>query len=109
MAEDVKPRIKAPSSARRGEIIEIKTLVAHVMESGQRRDKDGKPIPRRIINRFTCAYNGKTVFEAKLEPAVAANPYISFFVRASESGMLDFAWVDDDGSVYKAQQSITVS
>jgi sulfur-oxidizing protein SoxZ len=109
MADDVKPRIKAPSSARRGEIIEIKTLVAHVMESGQRRDKDGKPIPRRIINHFSCAYNGKTVFEAKLEPAIAANPYISFFVRVAESGTLDFAWVDDDGSVYKAQQTIAVS
>jgi sulfur-oxidizing protein SoxZ len=109
MSENVKPRIKAPSSAKKDEVIEIKTLISHPMESGQRKDKDGNTIPRKIVNSFTCHYNGKEVFAAKLEPAVSANPYLSFFVKASESGTLDFAWTDDDGSVYKAQQKITVA
>jgi len=109
MSEDVKPRIRVPSSAKKGEMVEVKTLISHVMESGQRRDGAGKPIPRKIINNFTCSYNGKAVFTAKLEPAISANPYISFFFRADQSGKLEFAWKDDDGSVYKAEQAITVS
>jgi sulfur-oxidizing protein SoxZ len=109
MAEDAKPRIKAPSSARKGEVIEIKTLISHAMESGQRKDKDGNLVPRKIINAFTCTLNGREIFSAKLEPAVAANPYLSFFLKASESGTLEFAWADDDGSVYKAQQPLMVT
>lgn len=109
MAEDVKPRIRVPSSAKKDEVIEIKTLVSHPMESGQRKNAQGQTIPRKIINKMTVAYNGKPVFEAKLEAAISANPYISFFLKATESGTLDFAWTDDDGSVYKASQPITVS
>src|SRR5262249_45802288 len=91
-------RIRLPSSIKKGEVVEVKTLVTHVMESGQRRDAAGKVIPRKILNKFTCAYNGKEVFSAELAPAISANPYISFFIAASESGTLDFAWTDDDGS-----------
>ncbi|MBL8669539.1 MAG: thiosulfate oxidation carrier complex protein SoxZ [Alphaproteobacteria bacterium] len=109
MAADVKPRIKAPATAKKGETFEIKTLVTHEMESGQRKDADGKTIPRKIINAFHCKLNGREVFSAKIEPAVAANPYLSFFVRAEESGTYEFTWVDDDGSLYKAEHKIAVS
>jgi sulfur-oxidizing protein SoxZ len=109
MAEDVKPRIRVPNTAKKDEVIEIKTLVSHPMESGQRRNAQGQIIPRKILNKMTVTYNGKPVFEAKLEPAISANPYISFFIKATESGNLEFAWTDDDGSVYKATQPITVS
>ena len=78
-----KPRIKLPDSAKVGDVIEIKTLVAHVMETGQRKDKDGKPIPRNIINSFEAKFAGKTVFTAKLHPGISANPYITFFPRYS--------------------------
>src|SRR5690242_17057190 len=73
-----KPRIKLPKEAKQGEIIQIKTLVSHLMESGQRKDAQGKPIPRKIINKFTCEFNGKPVFACTLEPAISANPYIQF-------------------------------
>jgi sulfur-oxidizing protein SoxZ len=109
MAEDVRPRLKIPASAKKGEVIEIKTLVSHQMESGQRKDKDGKVIPRKIINKFVCTMNGKEVFRADLEPAIASNPFISFFLKAEESGTLAFAWTDDDGSVYRAEQKIAVT
>jgi len=109
MAEDLKPRIKAPETAAKGEIVEIKTLVSHVMESGQRKDREGKVIPRKIVNKFSCSYNGKEVFSANLEPAIAANPYIAFYIRATESGTLEFTWVDDDGATTKAQHKLTVS
>jgi len=106
---DVKPRIKVPKTAKKGEVVEIKTLVSHVMETGQRKDAEGKPIPRKIINRFTCEYNGKPVCELILHPAISANPYISFFVKVEESGTLTMAWYDDDGSVYKAESKIDVT
>ncbi len=109
MASDIKPRIRVPQSARRGEIVEIKTLVSHPMESGQRRDERGELVPRNIINRLTVTFNGKPVFDARLEGAVAANPAINFFLRCMESGRLDFTWTDDDGAVHRASQAITVS
>jgi len=106
MTTDVKPRIRIPSQIRMGEVIEVKTLVTHEMESGQRRDAAGKLVPRKIIRRLTCAYNGRQVFAMDIEPAIAANPYVSFFVKAVENGMLDFAWTDDDGTIYTARQAI---
>ena len=107
MAE--KPRIKLPSSARKGEVIEIKTLIAHPMETGLRKDQDGKVIPRKIINKFTCEFNGKPVFSADIEPAVAANPYMQFTAKVVESGTFRFTWVDDDGTVTTAEQAIVVT
>ena len=107
MAE--KPRLKLPKEAKKGDIIEIKTLMPHIMESGQRKDKDGKTIPRKIINKFACEFNGKPVFSADLEPAIAANPYLQFFAQVNESGTFKFAWTDDDGTVTSAEHKITVT
>jgi sulfur-oxidizing protein SoxZ len=103
-----KPRIKLPTQAKKGEVIEIKTLIAHVMETGLRKDQNGQIIPRKIINRFTCEFNGKPVFSADLEPAIAANPYLQFTARVEESGTFRFAWFDDDGTVTTADQMIAV-
>ena len=72
MAEGVKPRVKAPKSAAAGETVTLKTLISHKMESGQRKDKDGNPIPRSIINRFTCEFNGKSVIDVAMEPPEGA-------------------------------------
>ena len=107
MAE--KPRLKLPKEAKKGDVIEIKTLMPHIMESGQRKDKDGKLIPRKIINAFACEFNGKPVFSANLEPAIAANPYMEFFVKMDESGTFKFTWVDDDGTVTTTEEKITVA
>ena len=107
MAERV--RIKLPDAARKGEVIEIKTLISHAMETGFRKDPAGKIIPREIINKFTCAFNGRPVFSVDLEPAVAPNPYIRFMARVEESGTFRFAWFDDNGSVTTADHNITVT
>jgi sulfur-oxidizing protein SoxZ len=107
MAE--KPRLKLPKEAKKGEIIQIKTLVQHTMETGLRKDAAGNPIPRKIINKFSCTFNGKPVFSAELEPAVAANPYLQFAARVDESGTFKFTWVDDDGTVTTAEEAIAVS
>lgn len=107
MAE--KPRLKVPKEAKKGEIIELKTLIAHVMETGLRKDASGAIIPRKIINKFTCEFNGKPVFSADIEPAVAANPYIQFNAKVEESGTFKFTWVDDDGTVTTTEEKITVA
>ncbi len=103
-----KPRIKLPKEAKKGEIIQIKTLVSHVMESGQRKDAQGKAIPRKIINRFTCEFNGKPVFACALEPAISANPYLQFNARIEEEGTFKFTWTDDDGSTITAEEKIAL-
>ncbi len=92
-----RPRIKLPESAKVGEIIEIKTLISHVMETGQRKTPDGKPIPRHIINSFTAKYAGADVFAAELHPGISANPYISFFMKVPGPGEFEFTWLDDAG------------
>ncbi len=105
---NAKPRVKVPKTASKDEVITIKTLISHTMESGQRKDKDGNVIPRSIINKFTCEFNGQMVFATDIEPAVSANPYFQFNVKVPESGTFKFTWLDDDGSVYEAEKTITV-
>lgn len=104
-----KPRVKVPSKASKGEVITIKTLISHKMESGQRKDrKTGEKIPRNIINKFTAKFNGKEVFSVNIEPAVSANPYLQFSVKVPESGEFEFIWVDDDNKTYSTKKKITV-
>jgi sulfur-oxidizing protein SoxZ len=100
--------INVPAKARRGDVIEIKTLMSHIMESGFRRTAAGEIVPRDIITSFTCRYNGTEIFRADLFPAISANPFISFFTVAKESGKLEFEWVGDNGFASTASASITV-
>ena len=99
--------VNVPSQAKRGEIIEIKTLAAHPMETGFRRTQLGELIPRDIIRRFVCTYNGVEIFSADLHPAMAANPLIAFTTVATESGTLEFRWSGDNG--YTATQSAAIN
>jgi len=100
--------VNAPKQAKRGEIIEIRTLAGHSMETGFRRTQLGELIPRDIITRFTCSYNGIEVFRAELHAAVAANPLIAFSTVATESGKLEFRWTGDNGFSATHSASITV-
>ncbi|SLN32678.1 sulfur oxidation protein SoxZ [Roseivivax jejudonensis] len=108
MAENVTPRVRVPSSASAGETVTIKTLISHQMESGQRKDDAGNTIPRSIINRFVAAFNGETVIDVTMEPAISTNPYFEFQAKIPESGTMSFTWYDDDGSVYEESKEITV-
>jgi sulfur-oxidizing protein SoxZ len=101
-----KALIRLPSPIRRGEAFEVKTLIQHAMESGQRRDDAGKLVPRQILHSFACTYNGREVVRMDLASAIAANPYIAFFMTANEPGVLEFTWIDDDGSVSKETADI---
>lgn len=109
MAKGVKPRIKVPKQASAGEAITIKTLISHKMETGLRKDADGKKIPQSIINRFTCDFNGSNVVDFDMEAGISVNPYFQFEAVVPESGEFKFSWYDDDGSVYEKIKKITVT
>ena len=99
--------VNVPAQAKRGEVIEIRTLAAHPMETGFRRTQLGELIPRDIISRFVCTYNGAEIFRADLHPAIAANPLIAFTTVATESGTLEFRWTGDNG--FAATQTAAIS
>ena len=106
----VKPRVKVPKKAKAGDVVTIKTLISHPMESGLRKDKKtGELIPRKIINKFVATYNGEEVISVDLEPAISANPYFQFDAKLPESGEFHFQWTDDDGSVYEQKKKVEVS
>ena len=100
--------VNVPAKARRGAVIEIKTLMSHVMELGYRHTAAGEVVPRDIVTSFTCRFNGAEIFRADLFPAIAANPFLSFFTTASESGRFEFEWIGDNGFVANASAQITV-
>ena len=101
--------VSVPPAAKRGDVIEIKTLASHPMESGFRRTPTGELVPRDIITRFSCRYNGEEIFSAELFPAVAANPLIAFTVVATESGTLEFTWSGDNGYSASASAKLNVT
>lgn len=100
--------VSVPPKAKRGQVIEIKTLISHVMETGFRRTATGAPIPRDIITAFVCTYNGTEIFRADLHQAISANPFIAFFTVATESGTLKFRWSGDNGLEERAEAKIAV-
>jgi sulfur-oxidizing protein SoxZ len=100
--------INVPKTAKRGETIEIKTLMSHIMETGYRHTAEGEVVPRDIITSFSCRYNGAEIFRAELFPAISANPFITFFTVANESGKFEFEWTGDRGFAETVTASIIV-
>lgn len=101
--------INAPSIAKRGEVIEIRATIGHPMETGFRPGDDGKILPRNLIKRFSCRYNGELVFSAELFSAIAANPYLAFHTVALESGTLALTWEGDNAFTQTENVAITVT
>lgn len=100
--------INVPQKAKSGDVIAIKTLISHPMETGFRHTSTGEEIPRDIITSFVCSYDGAEVFRADLHPAMSANPYLTFFTTATKSGALTFEWRGDNGFVAKETTEIVV-
>ena len=100
--------VNVPATARRGQIIQVRALVGHVMETGFRRAEAGGFVPRDIIRSFVCTYDGEEVFRADFHPAIAANPLIEFSTVATRSGKLEFRWVGDNGFTAQTTAAITV-
>jgi len=105
---DIFPRIRLPQTAAAGSSIEVRRLLNHPMESGNRCGPDGQLVPRRIVNRFTCDYNDVRVIEVEIEPGVSANPFLEFEAVVPASGTFVFTWHDDDGSIYTERAAFTV-
>ncbi|MGH7005110.1 MAG: thiosulfate oxidation carrier complex protein SoxZ [Alphaproteobacteria bacterium] len=101
-------RIRVPKLAKRGEIVEIRTLLEHKNESGWRRDDQGKVYPRKIVTRFVCTYAGAEVVNADLRRGISANPYFAFFIRAEEAGDLVFRWEDESGAVFEEKARLEI-
>ena len=99
--------INVPTRAKRGAVIELRTLLSHPMETGFRPNASGVLIPRDIVTSLACTYNGAEIFYAEIHPALAANPYIAFHTIATESGTIVFTWKGDHGFV--ATESVTIS
>jgi sulfur-oxidizing protein SoxZ len=100
--------LNVPAKAKKGEIMAVKTLISHDMETGYRIDNVGRNIPRDLITLFVCTYNGQEVFRAELFPAIAANPFLSFPLLATESGTIAFTWTGDKGFSQSESVQITV-
>jgi sulfur-oxidizing protein SoxZ len=100
--------INVPPKAKVGDVIEIKTLVSHPMETGYRVGLGGEIIPRDIIEHFTCAFNGEEIYRAEFSPAIAANPFLSFFTQVNESGTFTFTWTGDKDFSLVETAAITV-
>ncbi len=102
-------RIAVPETAQAGEIMELKALIRHPMESGFRRGSRGEEIPRDIITTFECLYNGEKVFQADFYPTVAADPFLTFHTKATQSGTLEFRWTDQDGQSWSESADLSVT
>ncbi len=100
--------IVLPAQARRGEVVDIRVTIAHPMETGYRPGADGKPLPRDIVRRLACRYDGAVVFEAELHPAISANPYLAFSTVATVTGPLEFSWEGDHGFAQVERRVLTV-
>ena len=102
-------RIRLPKDAKRGEVIFVRLLIQHPMETGYRVGADGTKVPKNVIRSLVCRYNGVEVFRAEMSPGIAANPYLEFPTVAKESGELEFTWVDDGGAHGRAVEPINVA
>jgi len=101
--------LNVPRSAARGQVIEIRALIQHEMETGYRPGANGEVLPRDIIRHFVCRYGDEVIFQAALYPAIAANPFLSFTTVATETGTLTFHWSGDNGFAQTETRSITVT
>lgn len=104
----LKVRISIPENVAANDTVEVKTLVSHPMESGFRLDNMGEVIPRNILLRLLVTYRNETVFETTFGPGIAANPYVAFYIRATESGEVRFVWELPGGEVTEIVRHLTV-
>jgi sulfur-oxidizing protein SoxZ len=102
-------RISMPSEAKKGEAVEIKALVRHPMETGYRVDSMGQMIPRNILSQLTVTFNGGEIFRMQMRQGIAANPFLSIVLRATESGELVFTWTGDEWAMIVERKTLTVT
>ena len=102
-------KLAVPPTATAGEVITIRSVITHPMETGLRLDEFNAYVPLRIIQHFTCRLDDEVVFDVKLEPAIATNPYLTFPMIARRSGLLTFDWRNSNGATYTRTAPLAVS
>lgn len=102
-------RVKVPRTASKGDVVRVRTKIPHPMETGWRKDHEGNTVPRNRITRFVCTFEGREVFSADLHSGISANPYLSFFVRVSQSGTFQCTWIADGDQTFIKSARIEVS
>jgi thiosulfate oxidation carrier complex protein SoxZ len=102
-------KIQVPATVKAGEAFEVRVLVQHPMETGFRRDLDGRVIPMHIVDKLSCTYGGREVFHAEFGSGMSANPYVAFFAMASKSGEIVVEWSDDQGDKGRASATVNVA
>jgi len=100
--------INVPSRVRRGEIIEIKTLMSHIMETGYRRTATGESRSARHHHQLCLPLQRRRDFPRRSLSGDRGQPFISFFTVATESGKFEFEWIGDRGFSATASAAITV-
>ena len=109
MSKTSRTVVSMAKTATKGEIVPIRVIVQHDMESGFRHTERGVRVERDIIRDFVCIYDGVEVFRAELHPAMGANPTFSFFTKATQTGTLEFKWTGDNGYVSSVTSMLTVT
>jgi sulfur-oxidizing protein SoxZ len=92
-----KTRIKLPDKTAVGDVIEIRALINHVMETGNRKDANGQTIPRNIVKSLTVTFASVTIFAAEFGSGISSNPFVAFYMRVPGPGEFVFTWEDDAG------------
>ena len=102
-------RIQLSRSVRRGDVVEVRIVIQHPMETGFRYDSMGRRTPRNAIQTLLCRYAGAEVFRATLSTGIAANPYLRFFLRALASGDIELTWIDQENVSGAARARLEVA
>ena len=85
-------------ATQQGDAVDVRVLMAHVMETGQRKDGAGKTIPAHFIQTVSATYQGRVVFSAQWGPAIAKNPFVQFKFKGGVKGdTLRIQWTDNLG------------
>lgn len=102
MADPMKIR-----AAMKGDLCEIRVLMSHPMETGQRKDADGKTVPAHFIQQITVALNGKTVVSGQTAVSVSRNPVFGFKLKGAKAGdKVSVSWLDNKGDKRTDEASV---
>jgi len=102
------PRIDMPTTAKIGEVIQIKTKIRHPMETGWRKSNDGQTVPRNRLTQFSCSFEGETIINAQYDSGVASDPYLLFYAKVTKAGLFDFRWEGDNNQVIHSQVALNI-
>lgn len=105
----VAARLILPLRVAAGDVVMVRLLIQHAMETGYRQDMNGRVIPRNVLRWVRCELGGAEVFSAEPSSGISANPLFEFPVRVGASAAWRVTWADDAGEQGELRQFMTVS